>query len=180
MYILSHVLCFGDTPGRMRCCHVFILVDLCEVFFFFFQAEDGIRDLTVTGVQTCALPISRRDARRRARQRPGGSRERARAGRACGAQRDAMTAPRLRPGLVVVEQVYRGESSYIVKDSESHKYFRFRPVELIVMQEFDGERTTAQIAAALAAQGLPFGPAAVEAFAANLRHLGVVDRSLAA
>src|SRR2546430_7663615 len=29
-----------------------------SVFFFFFQAEDGIRDLTVTGVQTCALPIS--------------------------------------------------------------------------------------------------------------------------
>src|SRR5206468_7586392 len=27
------------------------------VFFFFFQAEDGIRDLIVTGVQTCALPI---------------------------------------------------------------------------------------------------------------------------
>src|SRR5688572_31947374 len=26
-------------------------------FIFFFQAEDGIRDLTVTGVQTCALPI---------------------------------------------------------------------------------------------------------------------------
>src|SRR2546428_664268 len=26
--------------------------------FFFFQAEDGIRDLIVTGVQTCALPIS--------------------------------------------------------------------------------------------------------------------------
>src|SRR5437867_7038220 len=26
--------------------------------FFFFQAEDGIRDRTVTGVQTCALPIS--------------------------------------------------------------------------------------------------------------------------
>src|SRR2546430_13459708 len=29
-----------------------------EMLFFFFQAEDGIRDLTVTGVQTCALPIS--------------------------------------------------------------------------------------------------------------------------
>src|SRR2546429_5901273 len=28
--------------------------------FFFFQAEDGIRDVAVTGVQTCALPISRR------------------------------------------------------------------------------------------------------------------------
>src|SRR2546428_10175432 len=27
-------------------------------YFFFFQAEDGIRDLIVTGVQTCALPIS--------------------------------------------------------------------------------------------------------------------------
>src|SRR2546430_12460395 len=31
--------------GNVECC------------FFFFQAEDGIRDLTVTGVQTCALPI---------------------------------------------------------------------------------------------------------------------------
>src|SRR2546421_1092264 len=29
--------------------------------FFFFQAEDGIRDLIVTGVQTCALPISSHD-----------------------------------------------------------------------------------------------------------------------
>src|SRR5688500_19520895 len=30
------------------------------MFFFFFQAEDGIRDYKVTGVQTCALPIYRR------------------------------------------------------------------------------------------------------------------------
>src|SRR5690554_7784031 len=30
---------------------------LCISFFFFFQAEDGIRDADVTGVQTCALPI---------------------------------------------------------------------------------------------------------------------------
>src|SRR5256885_10765936 len=29
-----------------------------KCFFFFFQAEDGIRDYKVTGVQTCALPIS--------------------------------------------------------------------------------------------------------------------------
>src|SRR5205809_2299107 len=28
------------------------------IVFFFFQAEDGIRDVAVTGVQTCALPIS--------------------------------------------------------------------------------------------------------------------------
>src|SRR5256886_6649478 len=31
-----------------------VVTELC---FFFFQAEDGIRDLTVTGVQTCALPL---------------------------------------------------------------------------------------------------------------------------
>src|SRR5256885_3584285 len=31
---------------------------LCVLSFFFFQAEDGIRDYKVTGVQTCALPIS--------------------------------------------------------------------------------------------------------------------------
>src|SRR5256884_3987198 len=36
-------------------------IDECRMdcdFFFFFQAEDGIRDVAVTGVQTCALPIS--------------------------------------------------------------------------------------------------------------------------
>ena len=31
--------------------------DVFVFFFFFFQAEDGIRDIGVTGVQTCALPI---------------------------------------------------------------------------------------------------------------------------
>src|SRR5437879_11342534 len=31
-------------------------------YFFFFQAEDGIRDTSVTGVQTCALPISITDS----------------------------------------------------------------------------------------------------------------------
>src|SRR2546430_5901857 len=36
--------------------------------FFFFQAEDGIRDLTVTGVQTCALPIYPHQRHRRARR----------------------------------------------------------------------------------------------------------------
>src|SRR2546430_6776708 len=35
----------------------FIQISISIYFFFFFQAEDGIRDLTVTGVQTCALPI---------------------------------------------------------------------------------------------------------------------------
>src|SRR5256885_4815685 len=35
------------------------LLSLNSKLFFFFQAEDGIRDYKVTGVQTCALPISR-------------------------------------------------------------------------------------------------------------------------
>src|SRR5260370_16022027 len=34
-----------------------IVVAFLPVFLFFFQAEDGIRDSSVTGVQTCALPI---------------------------------------------------------------------------------------------------------------------------
>src|SRR2546430_2898026 len=37
---------------------VFLVSWVSALLFFFFQAEDGIRDLTVTGVQTCALPIS--------------------------------------------------------------------------------------------------------------------------
>src|SRR5256886_10233476 len=39
---------------QSHCAHV-CFVSFCTTFFF--QAEDGIRDLTVTGVQTCALPI---------------------------------------------------------------------------------------------------------------------------
>src|SRR3712207_7703363 len=40
-------------------CFVVLFCIFCDYvcFFFFFQAEDGIRDIGVTGVQTCALPI---------------------------------------------------------------------------------------------------------------------------
>src|SRR5262249_56961835 len=38
-----------------RCC---VQAIVWRSVFFFFQAEDGIRDWSVTGVQTCALPIS--------------------------------------------------------------------------------------------------------------------------
>src|SRR2546421_5097925 len=55
---------------------VFDAVVVLIVLFFFFQAEDGIRDLIVTGVQTCALPIfDRREhhtARDHARRHRGG------------------------------------------------------------------------------------------------------------
>src|SRR2546421_4823218 len=46
---------------QFRCCPLCCCCCIrCGLFFFFFffQAEDGIRDLIVTGVQTCALPIS--------------------------------------------------------------------------------------------------------------------------
>src|SRR5437868_10885339 len=42
----------------MYCIFVFCVNILVFFLFFFFQAEDGIRDRNVTGVQTCALPIS--------------------------------------------------------------------------------------------------------------------------
>src|SRR2546427_1125506 len=54
----------------MRCLYTITLSSYCRGMtadsdspFFFFQAEDGIRDLTVTGVQTCALPIFRGEAK---------------------------------------------------------------------------------------------------------------------
>src|SRR5256885_4908120 len=42
-----------DTLTRLP-----VAYSACVFLFFFFQAEDGIRDYKVTGVQTCALPIS--------------------------------------------------------------------------------------------------------------------------
>src|SRR3989449_10805371 len=49
----------------MSCSRLHVRNDVCDVFiFFFFQAEDGIRDVAVTGVQTCALPISQHRIRR--------------------------------------------------------------------------------------------------------------------
>src|SRR5690606_40211036 len=53
---------------------------LSSLCFFFFQAEDGIRDFHVTGVQTCALPISWLEPWRHARP-PGAVRGRPRAAR---------------------------------------------------------------------------------------------------
>src|SRR2546430_3116357 len=50
-----------DVVGGRRVAEVMVVGDraLTVLSIFFFQAEDGIRDLTVTGVQTCALPIYR-------------------------------------------------------------------------------------------------------------------------
>src|SRR5258708_26855579 len=47
-----------STPARYNNQCVYLTpLSLCGSSFFFFQAEDGIRDDLVTGVQTCALPI---------------------------------------------------------------------------------------------------------------------------
>src|SRR5438093_8968130 len=47
--------------GRSLSSAVFVGIEVVTfVLIFFFQAEDGIRDWSVTGVQTCALPISTR------------------------------------------------------------------------------------------------------------------------
>src|SRR2546429_2364294 len=55
------------------CCMRRYEPDLYACLFFFFQAEDGIRDVAVTGVQTCALPICGAAAPAAARSRPAGS-----------------------------------------------------------------------------------------------------------
>src|SRR2546430_6801490 len=65
---------------------------------FFFQAEDGIRDLTVTGVQTCALPIF---ASRTGRGR------RARGDRACTRMERARAREPVRGRVCVTELTYR-------------------------------------------------------------------------
>src|SRR3989339_28202 len=49
----SQKMCWDLTCNSQPCCS-------SELSAFFFQAEDGIRDWSVTGVQTCALPISSR------------------------------------------------------------------------------------------------------------------------
>src|SRR5438034_3710174 len=46
----------AGEPGWIHS-QIFCIYHYCYIFFFF-QAEDGIRDHCVTGVQTCALPIS--------------------------------------------------------------------------------------------------------------------------
>src|SRR4051794_41221045 len=95
---------------------------LSSVLFFFFQAEDGIRDGRVTGVQTCALPIwspstpsaPTRSARRRDRsalgaRRRGGRRRRPRRARARRTATGTQSTPRREIGRASCRE--RGEMS---------------------------------------------------------------------
>jgi putative peptide zinc metalloprotease protein len=86
--------------------------------------------------------------------------------------------PKLRGDLVLVEQTYRGEQSFILKDPQSRKYYRFRPAEVRVMQALNGKHTTAEAAQALAEAGLRVSSAAVESFAGKLTTLGLCERTL--
>src|SRR5205823_8221586 len=62
-------ICITDCLIRFFNCGTILLLiyETVLCFFFFFQAEDGIRDKLVTGVQTCALPIYTDRAHRLAR-----------------------------------------------------------------------------------------------------------------
>src|SRR5688572_30897726 len=65
--LVTKSLCYDEENGKQEGMEFFVQLHgptsnlELDLFFFFFQAEDGIRDLTVTGDQTCALPIFRPD-----------------------------------------------------------------------------------------------------------------------
>src|SRR2546425_5550548 len=92
------------------------------VFFFFFQAEDGIRDKLVTGVQTCALPIYLRRAGPggvpgRTDRRPRGARVQ---------RRHRLLGPLLDPGpelrealLALARQLLRSEERRVGEECRS-------------------------------------------------------------
>src|SRR2546427_10009012 len=86
-------------------------------FFFFFQAEDGIRDLTVTGVQTCALPISARAPVQPMRKSSVG----ALVGRACARAGVPRTGPRAFRHAVGHDLLKGGASLVEIRDVLRHR-----------------------------------------------------------
>ncbi len=86
--------------------------------------------------------------------------------------------PRLRPDLTIVEQSFKGETSFVVKDPSTRKYFRFGRVEIAVMRCFDGQRTPDAVARDLAEQGMRIPARTVEGFARKLASIGVLERTL--
>src|ERR1044071_3994746 len=89
------------------------------------------------------------------------------------------SAPALRSDLSIIEQTFRGEKSYVVKDVAAQKYFRFGATEVSVMKCFDGRRTPQEIAIALAEQGIRISAQAIEGFARNRSTAGFLERTLA-
>lgn len=90
-----------------------------------------------------------------------------------------MRGPVLQPGVVLIEQHYRGERGYVLKDPATRKYYRFGPGEAAVIQALDGTRTIEEVAEHLTRQGLATTAAAVDAFARTLSRMGLLQRSMA-
>ena len=91
-----------------------------------------------------------------------------------------MTAatPCLRGDLSIVEQTYRGATSFVVKDLAAQKYYRFGANEIRVMRCFDGRRSFAEVARMLRDEGMRVSVAAVEGFARKLAGNGFLERTI--
>ena len=87
-------------------------------------------------------------------------------------------APCLRADISIIEQVYRGETSFVVKDLAAQKYFRFGAAEVRVLRAFDGQHTATEIAAGLAEDGMRISAQAVESFARTMANAGFLERAL--
>ena len=87
-------------------------------------------------------------------------------------------APCLRAEISIIEQVYRGETSFVVKDPTAQKYLRFGAAEVRVLRAFDGEHTPAQIAEALGEDGMRISAQSVESFARAMASAGFLERAL--
>src|SRR5256884_3562751 len=99
-----------STNSRIESC-TFLLaclyLTLSKFIFFFFQAEDGIRDVAVTGVRTCALPISDKGARQAGKISQGRNGRRPQTGGAY-RRRNRRRSQLARLGLIGSETAVRG------------------------------------------------------------------------
>src|SRR2546426_2979804 len=105
-----------------------IMIDC--LFIFFFQAEDGIRDYKVTGVQTCALPISSSRLERNASHRPSGL------------QRGVFS-----PAFEVVRRTFRVPSQFVIQTALLFRSSAVSGVETVYATqapsgEISGSRTS--------------------------------------
>ena len=87
-------------------------------------------------------------------------------------------APCLRTDISIIQQVYRGETSFVVKDLAAGKYFRFGATEVRVLRAFDGQRTPTEIAEVLTEEGLRISAPVVEGFARTMADAGFLERAL--
>ena len=87
-------------------------------------------------------------------------------------------APCLRAEISIIQQVFRGETSFVVKDPTAQKYLRFGAAEVRVLRAFDGQHTPEEIAADLAEEGMRVSAQAVESFARTMTAAGFLERAL--